>query len=72
MIQYQILHTNIARTVCQTIRRITNEVLGVKGLKDKYQVLIPTTEIGKTSLCIHLHPIKTLGIPEALLKNRKN
>ena len=32
MIQYQILQTNITRTVWQTVRRITNEILGVKGL----------------------------------------
>ena len=32
LIQYQILQTNITRTVCQTVRRITNEILGVKGL----------------------------------------
>ena len=32
LIQYQILPTNITRTVCQTVRRITNEILGVKGL----------------------------------------
>ena len=33
MIQYQILQTNIIRTVWQTERRITNEILGGKGLK---------------------------------------
>ena len=33
MIQYQILQTNIIRTVWQTVRRITNEILGVGGLK---------------------------------------
>ena len=33
LIQYQILQTNITRTVWQTVRRITNEILGVKGLK---------------------------------------
>ena len=33
MIQYQILQTNITRTVWQTVRRITNEILGVKGWK---------------------------------------
>ena len=33
MIQYQILQTNITRTVWQTVRRITYEILGVKGLK---------------------------------------
>ena len=31
-IQYQILQTNISRTVQQKVRRITNEILGVKGL----------------------------------------
>ena len=34
LIQYQIIQTNIRRTVWQTVRRITNEILGVKGLKD--------------------------------------
>ena len=29
LIQYQILHTNITRTLWQTIMRITNEILGV-------------------------------------------
>ena len=33
LIQYQILPTNITRTIRQTVRRITNEILGVKGLK---------------------------------------
>ena len=32
LIQYQILQTNITRTIWQTVRRITNEILGVKGL----------------------------------------
>ena len=32
MIQYQILQTDITRTVWQTVRRITDEILGVKGL----------------------------------------
>ena len=31
--QYQILKANIRRTIWQTVRRITNEILGVKGLK---------------------------------------
>ena len=34
LIQYQILQTNITRTVWQTVRRITNEILGVEGLQD--------------------------------------
>ena len=33
MIQCQILQTNITRTVLQTVRRITKEILGVKGLE---------------------------------------
>ena len=33
LIQYQILQTNIMRTVWQTVRRTTKEILGVKGLK---------------------------------------
>ena len=31
--QYQILKTNITRTIWQTVGRITKEILGVKGLK---------------------------------------
>ena len=31
LIQYQILQTNITRTVWQTVRRITNKILGVHG-----------------------------------------
>ena len=32
LMQYQILQTNITRTVWQTVMRITNEILGKKGL----------------------------------------
>ena len=32
MIQYQILLANIIRIVWHIVRRITNEILGVKGL----------------------------------------
>ena len=32
LIQYIIIQTNIIRTVWQTVRRITNEILGVEGL----------------------------------------
>ena len=39
MIQYQILKTNITRTIWQTVRRIINEILGVKGLRVKVKVL---------------------------------
>ena len=40
MIQYQILQTNITRTVWQTVRRITNEILGVKELKIENQMCL--------------------------------
>ena len=33
MVQYQILQTDIKRTVWEILRRTTNEILGVKGLK---------------------------------------
>ena len=32
LMQYQILQTNITRTTWQTVKRITNDILGVKGL----------------------------------------
>ena len=32
LIQYQILRTSIIRIVWQTVRRITDEILGIKGL----------------------------------------
>ena len=42
LIQYQILQTNIIRIGWQTVRRITNEILGVKGLnhmRDKQNLI---------------------------------
>ena len=33
LIQYEILQNNIIRIITQTVRRIANEILGVKGLK---------------------------------------
>ena len=35
LIQYQILQTTIIRTVWETVRRISNEILVVKGLSRK-------------------------------------
>ena len=35
LIQYQILHTDMTRTVWKTERRITYGILGVKGLKKR-------------------------------------
>ena len=35
MIQYQILQANIIKILRQIVRRITDEILGVKGLRQK-------------------------------------
>ena len=35
LIQFQILQTNITLIVRQTVRKITNEILGVKGLRHR-------------------------------------
>ena len=41
LIQYQILQTNITRIVWHTVRRITNEILGIKAFTDcKYHTFI--------------------------------
>ena len=41
MILYQIPQTNIPRAAWQTVRRITNEILGVKGLKTFSEATFP-------------------------------
>ena len=41
LIQYQILQTDIMWTVWQTVRRITNKILGVKGLRNLFNPLTP-------------------------------
>ena len=40
MIQYQILKTNITRTVWHTVRRITDEILGVKELTSIFNLSV--------------------------------
>ena len=39
LIRYQIFQTNTMKIIWQTVRRIANEILGVKGLSDKVPVL---------------------------------
>ena len=39
LIHYQIPQTSFRRTIWLTVRRITNEILGVKGLQVKVKVL---------------------------------
>ena len=41
LIQYQILQTNNTRTVWQTVKRITNEILGFKRLTFYFHLEIP-------------------------------
>ena len=43
LIQYQIHQSSIVRIVCQTITRMTNEILGVK--RSDLHVTLPTTSI---------------------------
>ena len=45
LIRYQILRTNITRTVWQTVRRITDEVLGAEEVKEK--VFKPSTAVAR-------------------------
>ena len=55
LIQFQILQTNIIWIVWQTVRRITHEILGVKGLTLKYlyislpllDLIIPIWQFGR-------------------------
>ena len=65
MIQYKILQTKITRTVWQTVRRITKEILGVKGLKggdleSKDPPLIRTEINGGPSILIHVFTLTCL------------
>ncbi|RMX47983.1 hypothetical protein pdam_00005340, partial [Pocillopora damicornis] len=47
LIQYQIFKTNITRTISQTVRRITNEILGVKGQERPPQVMYEENRKGQ-------------------------
>ena len=50
LIQYQILQTNITRIVWQTVRRITNEILGIKGLNTVKWLNCYTTSANQSKL----------------------
>ena len=50
LIQYQILQTNITRIVWQTVRRITNEILGIKGLNTVKGLSRYTTGVNQSRL----------------------
>ena len=50
LIQYQILQFNITRTVWQTVGRITNEILGVKGLLIYTSVSLSYSDLVSTML----------------------
>ena len=44
MIQYQIPQTNVTRTEWQTVRRITDEILGVNGLSQQSSLVAHPAE----------------------------
>ena len=48
VIQYQILQTNITRTVWQTVRRITNVIMGVEGLTLKIDISTLSSNVRNT------------------------
>ena len=48
VIQYQILQTNITRTVWQTVRRITNVIMGVEGLTPKINISTLSSNVRNT------------------------
>ena len=50
LILYQILQTNITRIVWQTVRRITNEILGIKGLNTVKGLSCYTTGVNQSRL----------------------
>ena len=50
MIQYQILQTDIIRIVWQTVRRITDETLGVKGLGSRWDYSVRTQIVKEAGL----------------------
>ena len=67
MIQYQILQIDIIRIVWQTVRRITDEILGVKGLGSWWDYSARTQIVKKallvictrvTSECTRFQPIR--------------
>ena len=39
MIQYLILQANVTRIVQQTVRKITNEIIGIKGSQKNSELL---------------------------------
>ena len=56
MIQYQILQIDIIRIAWQTVRRITNEIMGIKGLSS--HALISTfSQISAQFNVKHMHPL---------------
>ena len=61
MIQKQILQTNITRTVWERVRRITNEILGIKRLK-----AIQRMSVKKMYCAIHrleIYPVDSITCP---------
>ena len=56
MIQYQILQIDIIRIAWQTVRRITNEILGVKGLSS-HALISTLSQISAHFNVKHMNPL---------------
>ena len=68
MIRLQILQTNIFRIVWQIVRRITNEILGVRGLSVftfTFQIYQPTVCRKRESFVAFAQESRCLQEPEA-------
>ena len=50
LVQYQIPQTNVTRTVWQTVRRITDETLGVNGLSQQSSLVAHPAELISVSV----------------------
>ena len=66
LIQFQILQTNITRTVWQTVSRITNEILGVKGLMINGQAIsgLLTALLKKSQVPMNLKKLADISMSE--------
>ena len=62
MIQFQILQTNFMWIVWETVRRITNEILGVKGLKVDFQDTQTASYVVKTKALVFFWVLRRVKI----------
>ena len=72
LIQYHILRCNIRRLVEQTVRRITNDILGVKGLSGMIIYVYFLTMVMK-GICFlkHTSPLMCVTITKRFYSNQR-